>query len=211
MTNWLTVIPQDTETVAGYVEAVRTLSGVGKEGYHAVSKVFGPIFYDHLKKIFRRAEEMKASIPEERHTKQSPAIVIPLLDAAMKESRPELQELWAALLANAQLDGSVKVRREYIDAVARFEPLDAAVLQIIAGVTMPGRWDDQIARNSNEDYLTSKRQEKSISEDDWEVSCAALQRLGCIIPNKGPLMEPSFRFPDTTAFARKLLQAVEVK
>jgi hypothetical protein len=60
----------------------------------------------------------------------SPSVAIPLLRAAYDEGRPELQELWAALIA-AAMDPkrSGRVRLSFIDILKRFDPLDALVLK----------------------------------------------------------------------------------
>ena len=62
----------------------------------------------------------------------SPSVAIPLLRAAYDESRPELQDLWARLIAAAmdpkRSDG---MRLSFIDLVKRFDPLDALVLKAI--------------------------------------------------------------------------------
>jgi hypothetical protein len=59
----------------------------------------------------------------------SPSLAIPLLRAAMDESRPRLQELWASLLATAaDPSRSIFVRQSFIETIAKFDPLDASVL-----------------------------------------------------------------------------------
>jgi hypothetical protein len=62
----------------------------------------------------------------------SPSVAIPLLRAAYDESRPELQDLWARLIA-AVMDPkrSDGMRLSFIDSVKRFDPLDALVLKAI--------------------------------------------------------------------------------
>jgi hypothetical protein len=60
----------------------------------------------------------------------SPSLAIPLLRAAYDESRPELQALWASLIASAmdpKMSG--RVRLSFIDTLKRFDPLDAVVLK----------------------------------------------------------------------------------
>lgn len=65
-------------------------------------------------------------------------IAIPLLEAAQGESREEMQELWARLLANAMDPARAdNVRPEFIDTVRRLQPIDAKILSIV-GETMVG-------------------------------------------------------------------------
>ncbi|MGH7089670.1 MAG: Abi-alpha family protein, partial [Stellaceae bacterium] len=59
----------------------------------------------------------------------TPSVAIPLLRAAYDESRPELQDLWVRLLATAMDPARAKtVRRSFIEALSRLDPLDARVL-----------------------------------------------------------------------------------
>jgi hypothetical protein len=101
----------------------------------------------------------------------SPSIAVPLLRAAADESRPELQALWAMLLA-AALDPkkSSLVRRSFIETLSKFEPLDAAVLwgrHQIPGDLQP----------TARDFL-AKRLE--VPYPAIVVSLMSLQKLECI-------------------------------
>jgi hypothetical protein len=101
----------------------------------------------------------------------SPSIAVPLLRAAADESRPELQELWATLLA-AALDPkrSHLVRRSFIETLSKFEPLDAAVLwtrhQIPGGLEPTSR-----------DFLATRL---GVPNQAIVVSFMNLQKLECI-------------------------------
>lgn len=60
----------------------------------------------------------------------SVSVVLPLLQAAADEGRPELQELWAALLASAMLpEGGKRVRRAFFDTLRQMEPSDAVLFR----------------------------------------------------------------------------------
>ncbi len=60
----------------------------------------------------------------------SPSVAIPLLRAAYDEGRPELQVLWASLIASAMdPKRSGRVRLSFIETLRRFDPLDALVLK----------------------------------------------------------------------------------
>lgn len=60
----------------------------------------------------------------------SPSVAIPLIRAAYDESRPELQELWAGLIAAAMDPArSGRVRLSFIETLKQFDPLDALVLR----------------------------------------------------------------------------------
>lgn len=79
-----------------------------------------------LQEKTRKELETRGVTPEDA----PPSVLIPLLIAAQDESREELLDLWAKLLA-ATLDPNRagSVRREFIEAVRQMEPLDAKVLQ----------------------------------------------------------------------------------
>jgi hypothetical protein len=58
-------------------------------------------------------------------------IAIPLLEATQGESREELQELWARLLANAMdPNRSHDVRPEFIGTLRQLQPIDARILAV---------------------------------------------------------------------------------
>lgn len=62
----------------------------------------------------------------------SVSVVLPLLQFAADESRPELQDLWAALLASSmQPDGGTRVRRAFFEVLGQMEPDDARILQAL--------------------------------------------------------------------------------
>src|SRR6266567_4418792 len=72
--------------------------------------------------------------PEARGVKDpSPAnlaVALPILHAAADESREELQELYARLLAAAMdPNRASQVRRSLVEFVRQLDPLDASVLQ----------------------------------------------------------------------------------
>ncbi|WP_315729024.1 Abi-alpha family protein [Bradyrhizobium sp. SZCCHNS2015] len=76
-----------------------------------------------LSKIFERRRVTKTQ-------PVSPSLAIPLLRAAYDESRPELQALWASLIASAMdPNRSARVRLSFIETLRRFDPLDAVVLR----------------------------------------------------------------------------------
>ena len=138
-------------------------------------------------------------------------MLIPLLEAAVDESREELQALWAALLANAMVDGGRRVRRDYFEAVRQMEPLDAVVLDIVS--RRPNAGVDPSADvamtqvtaqgwQTDTQFILEERRQRSISDDDFAIAKEKLARLSCI--SNWP--EPQ-RTPALTAFGRGLLMA----
>jgi hypothetical protein len=179
--------------------------GTSKDISTAITKHFGPALVRNWQKIWLKAEQLTEEIQPERHTEPSPSVLIPLVDAASRESRDELQDLWAALLANSMLDGGDRVRRDFIEAVAKFEPIDAAVLKIISGVPNPRGWLE--FRDLNRAYIVGERRSHCLSEQDtWEISCRALVDLGCISSAPG-VGNAAAEYPVLTPFGRQLLRA----
>jgi hypothetical protein len=88
----------------------------------------GQLRIRNLDKCVRKTKK----IIEERNTETEPVsltIAVPILKAAENESREELQNLWARLLANA-MDSkrSATVRLEFIQIIQQLNPLDAMIL-----------------------------------------------------------------------------------
>lgn len=99
-----------------------------------------------------------------------PNIAIPLLEAAQDETRDELREVWARLLANLMdPDRSQRVRLEFIETLKQFNPLDALVLNELSAVA-------KMSPNSRE-FLVSRL---GVSRDEIVVSSQHLVKLGCI-------------------------------
>jgi hypothetical protein len=124
----------------------------------------------------------------------SPSLAIPLLRAAYDESRPELQELWAQLIAAAMdPQRANRVRRSFIDTVQRLDPLDALVLKAVYGAPASG-----LSPNPR-DFLV---QTLKVSGDEIEISAINLHDLGCV--NTRGSADSSLSI---TAYGRELLKA----
>jgi hypothetical protein len=97
-------------------------------------------------------------------------IAVPLLEAAQDETRDELREIWARLLANAMDPGrSSRVRLEFIETLKQLNPLDALVLDGLA-------LESNLSPNSRE-FLTKRL---GVNRDEIVVSSQHLMKLGCI-------------------------------
>jgi hypothetical protein len=110
----------------------------------------------------------------------SPSIAIPLVRSAYDEGRPQLQELWATLIANAMdPKRSDRIRISFIDTLRKFDPLDALVLK------MRNEKSGQLSPNATEfiaNLLSASKDEVSISVDNlMSIRCvgpAGLQHSG---------------------------------
>jgi len=83
----------------------------------------------------RRVEEILAKRNAKRVTGAPPRIALEILDAAQDETRNDLRELWAQLLANAMDESKQKhVRIEFVAVLRQLNPLDALILQRLSSV-----------------------------------------------------------------------------
>jgi hypothetical protein len=126
------------------------------------------------------------------------SVALPLLIAAADESRDELQEIWARLLAAAADPSRAKAfRNQFIEVSKQMDPLDAAVLQGAQQLpTDPGRMAG-VAKETLAKQL-------QVSRDEIEVSLGNLVRLRLAYPlTESPV-------PDvlTSAFGREFLRMV---
>jgi Abortive infection alpha len=101
----------------------------------------------------------------------SPSVAIPLLRAAYDESRPELQQLWAELIA-AAMDPkrSDQMRLSFITTVKQFDPLDALVLRELYNRS------GSLSPNSRDFLATHLKR----AGDEIEISAQNLELLRCI-------------------------------
>ena len=119
----------------------------------------------------------------------SPSLAIPLMRAAYDEGRPELQALWASLIADAMDPARAgRVRISFIDTLKRFDPLDALVLR--------ARYDDQgEMRPTARDRIAELLQQ---SLEEVEISVENLEALKCVVA------APNFF---VTSYGRALIRA----
>lgn len=144
----------DPETATAIAEASKTTSKaldlVGRVGNYSAT-VFGSLPHDligllaadwlHHKRV-RRWAELTAKTEEllrnsgferpfaEMFEDVTPSLAVPLIEAALDETREGLKELWAKLLASAmhpQRQGWV--RQSFISILKQMDPNDAFVLQ----------------------------------------------------------------------------------
>jgi Abortive infection alpha len=147
-----------------------------------IEDMVGLTIADPLHEIRRRNQDRLAQRTDEilrarltGHTEPvSPDLAIPLIAAAQDQSRPELQELWARLLANAMDPYRAgDLRQEFIETIRLFHPKDALFLQTISDN------DSKLSPNTRE-FL---KQNFSLQESTVLVGLAQLEKLGCIHQN----------------------------
>jgi hypothetical protein len=101
----------------------------------------------------------------------SPSVAIPLMRAAYDEGRPELQELWASLIASAMDPArATRVRVSFIETLKQFDPLDAIVLKTRS----------EIRVSTNDNAISKIAVLLHYDATEIQLSVENLDRLKCI-------------------------------
>jgi hypothetical protein len=193
-------ISATAKTADRAIEAIQQFGSFLGRVFGTVPEDIVGLFGDYLQhlrirnfsRLQQRTEEILASRPNIEIVPVSPTLAIPLISAAQDESRPELQEIWARLLANAMDKNHAGVRQSFIEAVKKFDPPDAIVLKAVAE---RGRF------SSEPDMVNNLASAKNIIPDEILISLDHLVHLGCLNAQK-----PLATF-NVTAFGRQLLNA----
>jgi hypothetical protein len=180
-------------------EIIKTIQEVSKLGTKALetgeklgdflSRVFGTLpediagiaGKDYIKHVrirnISKLQQRTDAILEERgfnkdYAPLSMNIALPLLEAAQNESREELQELWAKMLANAMdPNRSSVVRQSIIEVVQNFEPLDAKLLETAS---------ESLDKSGNV-HVLDLPEELGVNLNEFELSINKLVNLKCVI------------------------------
>ena len=119
------------------------------------------------------------------------SVSVPLLKAAADESREELQDLWAELLAaTADPARSKSFRNEFITVIKSMAPIDAVVFKAAAGKRIDGGTRNALANNLQ------------ISGDALAVSLSHMVKLDLWI-DAGAHIKP-------TSFSRELARELKI-
>lgn len=185
-------------------EAIKALQGLG--GY--LERVFGTVPEDlvgyfggdrlkvaraeNIVRIVNRSKELndkRGTTPES----VSISLGLPLLVAAADESRDELVDLWARLLAAAADPRRTKhFRIAFIEVAKQMDPLDALVLQ---------RWQLQFQGREGNRVLGPLASTLHVGTDEIAVSIGNLLRLR--LAERTPMGEN-----DISAFGREFFRTV---
>ncbi len=153
------------ELVQAAAPAIGEMYGflIGDTIQHARAKRLERMAEKANKRLADRGVSEKAETPER--------LGIPLLEAAQTESREEMIDLWARLLANAMDPNRIgDVRSEYIEIIKKFEPLDVRIMDYIASKNPA---TDQTSKHQIFE-LIGCRQSAAI------VSVNNLEAVGCV-------------------------------
>jgi hypothetical protein len=182
---------------AGAVEAVAKTTGQALDIVHDtggyLNRVFGDLVVNavgwsigdwvgekrrrNFDALSRRTIEIFREREVEHLIELSPNQATELLSAAQDESRDELAELWARLLANAMDPNLNNVRHSFIEAVKKMDPMDAVVLQYIyANQIASVRYGD-LKSGTNTVGTLNISQSIGKREDEVQVSVRHLEAL----------------------------------
>jgi hypothetical protein len=180
-----------SEKVGGWLDRV-----LGRLPDHFLGLVVGDWVYH---KRIRRWAELQAeteAILAKRGVAEpeiSPSLAMPLILAAVDETRSELKELWARLLANAMDPKRGTVRLSFIEAVKKLDPLDALVLQKLR--------DGQNWQPTKRDVFA---QQLKVTATQIEVSFVNLDEAKCLYRAASNVYSPNL-----SAFGIELLNALD--
>lgn len=175
---------------------VKTLDTTEKLGSF-LSDVFGTVVKDatgilggdylhHLRLrnaagLFQRTQEILQERGIEQPHPMSPSVALPLLNAAQDETREELTEIWARLLANGMDPERTKeVRASIVNVVKMFDPLEAAILETSTKHFAPNTLNMPTSGYASPEGI---RNELGIEWDELLVSVNNLKALDCIEEN----------------------------
>ena len=172
-------------------ELVRETAKLTREMGGFLSKVFGTLPQDtvgvlggdwlhHVRiRNAHRLQQRTEQILKDRQSGSktdplSPSEAIPLLNAAQDESRPELQELWCRLLANAMDLAYPPINRIFVNLLREFDILDAQIVQRLSdkGAIV----DDVVFLDHHSDV--DWRREFGVTTDQFIIALHNIERRG---------------------------------
>jgi hypothetical protein len=174
-------------------EAVKETAKLTRELGGFLSKVFGTLPQDtvgvlggdwlhHIRirnayRLQRRTEEILSGRDAGRKTEPlSPSVAIPLLKAAQDESREEIQELWARLLANAMDRDRPQLNRVFIDVLKELDVLEARIIKRLGeegAINKPVRFLDKVSK-------IDWRTDFDITPDQFAIALSTIEKFANI-------------------------------
>lgn len=204
-------------------EATRDIVQAGRELGNSVSPAWETlvgIATDHLQYIrhtrrLRLSERYHALMIRDgikRPVKEaSPSFLIPLLEHASLETDDDLQDLWAALLANAtDADNHMDMRTAFISMLSQMSHFDVKILAALsrvskahpdAGILVTSLLPDAVGiMHINQSTPAPTPSQKVL------ISLANLARLGCLLPH-ATYGGPSFNYVILTMLGEEFIKS----
>jgi hypothetical protein len=190
------VSDEQAKAIQEGIKALRDFGGFAREIFGTIPEdIIGLLGGDKLRvlreenlrritqKAKERLEAREVKVPEP----VSLSVTLPILVAAADESREELQDLWARLLAAAADPARARnFRGRFIEVAKKMDPLDAGVLFGIQ------RWNGALPGGG----ANALAEELHVSRDQIDISCENLRKLELLIGTT------------VTPFGREFLRAV---
>lgn len=189
MSDDVTLIPISDEQAKLGQEIIKAFSGIGSFFRDALGSVptdlIGYLGGDWLR--MRRAKNIVDMLKQSHEILEAwcvhdtePAsltLALPILRGAADESREELQNLWARLMA-ATLDPSRagKVRQGFAEVISKMDPTDALVMNFLKSDNIKG-----FAMNATDKNKVQVSRELNVLTDELETSIWHLANLGLVI------------------------------
>ncbi|GBR51575.1 hypothetical protein CSR02_04140 [Acetobacter pomorum] len=177
--------PENVEHSAKALAAiVKGVPGLYQAMYEAMRAVaIDPIVFRRRKANLERQTELVRSMIEHKEILENVSAVTAksIVEAAMEEDRPELQKLWAGLMARLLTDPNAMITQKAISTVKQMEPMDALVLDILTDSMDPkGLAPDEIRETVKKHGINFENYDLIVDE-----ARAHLFELGCATYGKG--------------------------
>jgi hypothetical protein len=167
-----------------------------------------------IDKLRRRTEEIikergKKYAPRE----PNPSFLVPIFNSACDDSRIEIQELWARLIASA-IDGNrPNIRKSFISIINQMDEFDAIILQRLSKViNLSAQIVIEKQKTSNSQYY-SMAEELNMTKDQWEISMDQLSALGIIAIKRDHIKLPEgglAYYTQLSALGREFINACKI-
>jgi hypothetical protein len=196
--NFGTTVVTETSNLARYIGRI-----VGTVPEDAVGLIIGDPLHA-IRSLAAEWYDLKVKeIHERRKVKHlqpvSLSVALPLIHGAYDESREELRDLWAALIASAMdPERADRVRISFIETLKKFDPLDAKVLKRRSQLS-----DEDRHRQPRLTAIEIMMQSLDVSRDEIVISVENLMNLRCVAI---PGVMDNFA---VTAYGRGLIKAIE--
>jgi hypothetical protein len=148
-------------------------------------------------KLRRRTEQILRERDVQEAIELSPNIAAAIIEGAQEESREELAELWARLLASAMDPATMNnVRHSFIAAVREMDPLDAKIMHHMYTAKMTRIQRGGGGTTKTDTSVLAISRDLKDRQDDVEVSIEHLEGLGFLrtAPSDKNIWFPNAKF-----------------
>jgi hypothetical protein len=156
----------------------------------------------NLARLEKRAQERITQLGTSASIEDvSPKVMIEIAAAAADETREELFELWASLLASA-MGASVIARTSFVEALKQMDPPDASTFRALTMPSNPRRQDSAVGTVVGPDRIADLLERTNLDRLEVMTSLARLGSMGIVSLDQGTYN------PRLTDFGQSLARAV---